>query len=101
MICRVSGEQESLKSGYGMEPSVQYMQAPRQPMPEQLRYFESQSLLSKPSRPVSHNAKYDQYEAGFGQERYQSESDATAGTNTKSSYVDQLNVGNGIQFFFP
>ncbi|KAG0578148.1 hypothetical protein KC19_4G001600 [Ceratodon purpureus] len=98
---RFSGEQSSLKTGYGMDPPAQYMQAPRQPTPEHLRYFESQAPLSKPSRPVSHDARYDRYDADFGRERYQPEGDAINGTNANSSYVDQLNVGKGIQFFFP
>lgn len=81
-----------------MEPTVQYMQVPRQPKPEQFKYFESQAPLSKPSRPAVRNARY---ETNFGRERHQSEGDAMPGINSNSSYVDQLNVGKGIQFFFP
>jgi hypothetical protein len=90
---RLSGEQ----AGYGMEPSAQYMQTSRQGM---AAHF-SQAPLSKSSRPASRNGRYDPYETDSGSDRYQFEGDPTGGTSANTSYVDQLNVGKGIQFFFP
>jgi len=80
-----------------MEPSAQYIQAPRQGMLDQF----SQAPLPKASRLSSGSGRYDPYEADFGSDRYQSEGDTTGGTSANTSYVDQLNVGKGIQFFFP
>lgn len=98
---RLSGDRASLKTGYGMEHSAQYMQTIRQTSPEQLRYSESQQPQSESSRAAFYKAKYDPCDTDPSRERYQMEGDAISGTNANSSYVDQLNVGKGIQFFFP
>jgi hypothetical protein len=94
---RLSGDQASLRSGYGMDSSAQYRQASRQAVPEQFRQPESQG----PSRRSSLNPRYDPYDADFSSDRYQSEGDASGSTGAETSYADRQNVGKGIQFFFP
>lgn len=83
--CRLNGDQ------------AQYRQAPRQAMREQFRQSESQGSL----RRASLSPRYDSYQADFDSDRYQSEGDASNSTGAETSYADQLNVGKGIQFFFP
>lgn len=102
-MSRLSGERvpSPMNSGPGLEPPIQYLQAPIQissgQAPEKFRCTKNlnQGALAPARRSFSSMPNSMKYDMGFiGEPRVHPD------VNGHGSYVDQLNVGKGIQFFF-